>query len=77
MSLPCRSHLIKELGHIYAVALAERGHNVKESSDLVNGLVAYHYLDLKGEFEDLDREVESVVKSVYDGVLARIGKKGD
>lgn len=64
--------LIRELGHIYAAALAERGHEVKDHNDLMNGLVAYHYLDLKGEFEELDREVESVLKVAYEEVAAKI-----
>lgn len=57
--------LLRELGNIYAVALAEKGHNIDDKSDLMNGLAAYYMLDLAGEFEELDSSVDSVVKLVY------------
>lgn len=58
--------IIRELGHIYAVALAEKGHDISGETDLMNGLAAYYMLDLKGEFAELDSAVESVLKTVYD-----------
>jgi hypothetical protein len=39
---------IRELGNTFAIALAERGHDTKES-DLMSGLAAYHLLKLEGE----------------------------
>ena len=59
--------ILKELGNIYAVALAEKGHNIDDKSDLMNGLAAYYMLDLKGEFEELDESVDAVVRIVYEG----------
>jgi hypothetical protein len=51
--------ILRELGNIYAVALAERGYNVDDKSDLMNGLVAYFMLDLKGELDALDKSVDA------------------
>lgn len=56
--------MLRELGNIYAVALAERGHNVDDKSDLMNGLAAYYTLDLKGEFDELDESVDVVVSKL-------------
>lgn len=54
---------IKELGHIFAVALAERGHETKES-DLMNGLAAYHTLNLKGEDARCDAAHALVIDAI-------------
>lgn len=64
--------ILKELGNIYAVALAEKGHNIDDKSDLMNGLAAYYMLDLKGEFEELDESVDAVVRIVYEGVRRKL-----
>lgn len=54
---------IRELGHTFAVALAERGHDTKEN-DLMSGLAAYHMLNLKGENPRLDAAHRSVVREI-------------
>jgi len=54
---------IRELGHTFAVALAERGHDTKEN-DLMSGLAAYHMLKLKGENPRLDAAHRSVVREI-------------
>lgn len=38
----------------------------------MNGLVAYEYLKLKGEREDLDEAVDIVVRIVYETVVQQI-----
>ena len=64
--------MLRELGHSYAVLLAEKGHNVDEKSDLMNGLAAYYMLDLKGEFDELDESVDSVMRIVYEEVRRKL-----
>jgi uncharacterized protein YutD len=65
--------LVRELGHIFAVAVAEKtGKKVKSKSDLMNGLVAYDQLNLKGEREDLDKAVDKVLRIVYETVVEQI-----
>ena len=64
--------MLRELGNIYAVALAERGYNVDDKSDLMAGLAAYYMLDLKGEFDELDESVDAVVRIVYEEVRRKI-----
>lgn len=61
---------IRELGHNFAVALAERGHDTKES-DLMNGLAAYHMLDLNGVSPRVDAAHRVVMKIITDEVFAR------
>ena len=61
---------IRELGHVFAVALAERGHETKDS-DLMNGLSAYHLLRLKGENARLDAAHDMVMKDITDEMFKR------
>jgi hypothetical protein len=63
---------LRELGNIYAVALAERGHNIDNKSDLMNGLAAYYMLDLKGEVTMLDDSVDKVVRIIYEEVRRKL-----
>ena len=76
MTLDQATDLLRELGNIYAVALAEKGHNVDDKSDLMNGLEAYYMLDLKGEFEELDESVDAVVRIVYEEVRRKLSPIG-
>jgi hypothetical protein len=66
--------ILEELGHIYAVALAERGHNVDDKSLLMNGLAAYYMLNLKGEFKELDEAVDAICRIVYEGIILKLSK---
>jgi hypothetical protein len=66
--------ILEELGHIYAVALAERGHNVDDKSLLMNGLAAYYMLNLKGEFKELDEAVDAICRIVYEEVILKLSK---
>ena len=67
---------LRGLGHIYAVALAEKGHNIDDKSDLMNGLAAYYMLDLKGEVEMLDDSIDKVVRIVYEEVRRNLSPVG-
>jgi hypothetical protein len=60
---------IRELGHMFAVQLAERGKR-SDQSDLMNGLAAYHLLDLAGVSARLDQAHAIVLKMVTDGAFA-------
>lgn len=61
---------VRELGHVFAVTLAERGHETKDS-DLMNGLSAYHLLRLKGENARLDAAHAMVMKDITDEMFER------
>ena len=61
---------IRELGHHFAIALAERGHDTKES-DLMNGLAAYHMLKLEGENPRLDAAHKLVMREITDIMFER------
>ena len=67
--------MLKELGNIYAVALAEKGHNIDDKSDFMNGLAAYYMLDLKGEFDELDEGVDVITRIIYEEVVSKLGKE--
>lgn len=62
---------IKELGHNFAVALAERGHETKES-DLMNGLAAYHTLSLSGENARCDAAHSLVISVITEEMFKRV-----
>lgn len=62
---------IRELGHNFAIALAERGHDTKES-DLMNGLAAYHMLKLEGENARLDAAHRIVLREITDIMFERV-----
>lgn len=65
--------LIRNLGNIFVVAIKDQtGKKPKSTSPLMNGLVAYEYLKLKGEREDLDEAVDIVVRIVYETAVEQI-----
>jgi hypothetical protein len=66
--------ILEELGHIYAVALAEYGHNIDDESPLMNGLAAYYMLKLKGEFKELDEAVDIICRIVYEEIIVKLSK---
>ena len=61
---------IRELGNTFAIALAERGHEVKER-DLMSGLAAYHLLKLDGENARLDAAHRIVLREITDIMFER------
>ena len=67
--------ILTELGHIYSVALAEKGHNIDTFTDLMNGLAAYFMLELEGEFKELDEAVDIICRIVYQGVVEKLKQK--
>jgi hypothetical protein len=75
MTLDQATEMLRELGNIYAIALAEKGHNVDDKSDLMNGLAAYYMLDLKGEFDELDESVDVITRIVYEEVVSKLEKE--
>ena len=71
MEIKAAVEMVEELGHIYAVTMAERGHNLDEHTPLMNGLAAYHMLELKNEIKDLDEAVHQVVMLAYEMALEK------
>jgi hypothetical protein len=67
-------NILEELGHIYAVALAERRHNIDDKSPLMNGLAAYYMLELKGEFKEIDEAVDAICRIVYEEVILKLSQ---
>lgn len=68
--------MLRELGNVYAVALAERGYNLDDKSDLMIGLAAYYMLDMAKEFDFLDESVDRVVRIIYQEVVRKISPIG-
>ena len=69
---------IRELGDFFAVAVMERtGKSIDDSSPLMNGLVAYYQLDLKGVSESCDKAVDMVMKVVYESAMEQLNKMGE
>jgi len=58
---------VRELGHIFAVAMTEvTGKSIEDKSDLMNGLAAYEILGLKGKWDWVDESVDKVMRIIYD-----------
>lgn len=68
--------MLEELGEIYVVALEQRGHKVDTRSPIVNGLAAYYMLELKGEFEGLDKGVDEIIRIIYEDVVRKLSPAG-
>ena len=66
------AEILEELGHIYAVALAEKGHNIDRLTPVFNGLAAYFMLKLEGEFDYLDEAVDVICRIVYQEAIRKI-----
>ena len=66
---------VRELGHIFAVSLAEKTGKSSTDNDLMNGLAAYEILSLKGEFEDLDKSVDIILRIVYEQAKLMLNKE--
>lgn len=67
---------VREYGHIFVVAMAERGIDTGDSSDLIQGLSGYELLDMKGVSSILDEAVDMVKNEVYQGVRQRLKELG-
>jgi len=68
--------IVVDLGDIYAVALAEKGHNIDTFTPVFNGLAAYFMLKLEGEFDYLDEAVDVICRIVYEGVKEQLKQQG-
>ena len=69
---------IRELGDFFAVAVMERtGKSIDDSSPLMNGLVAYYQLDLKGVSENFDKAVDMVMKVVYESAVDELNRMSE
>jgi len=68
------AEILEELGHIYAVALAGKGHNIDRFTPVFNGLAAYFMLKLEGEFDYLDKAVDVICRIVYQGVREKLAQ---
>ena len=66
--------ILVDLGDIYAVALAEKGHNIDTFTPVCNGLAAYFMLKLEGEFDYLDEAVDVICRIVYENVREQLNK---
>ena len=72
MEIKQASEIVGELGHIYAVALAEKGHNIDTFTPVFNGLAAYFILKLQGEFDYLDEAVDVICRIVYEEIILKL-----
>lgn len=58
---------LKELGHNFAVAMAQHANkDIGDKSDLMNGIAAYEVLKLKGESARIDESMDIVMRIIYD-----------
>ena len=63
---------LRNLGRLFAEAVkAQTDIEVKEDSPLVNGLVAYEMLKLKGKWEYIDESVDIVVRIMYEDFIEK------
>lgn len=60
---------VRELGRVFVEALFAVDVKPKATSELMNGLVAYEQLDLKGQWGYMDESVDVVMNAVYEEVL--------
>lgn len=57
---------IRILGDNFALSMEEIGKPINENSSLMNGLAAYHMLELKGLYQWLDESVDLIVGIAFD-----------
>lgn len=75
MNTEAALNTVRELGHIFAVSLVEKTGKSSTDNDLMNGLAAYEMLSLKGEFEDLDKSVDIILRIVYEQAKLMLNKE--
>jgi hypothetical protein len=65
---------VRELGRVFADSIKSvTGKDINNESDLSNGLVAYQYLNLKGQWKIVDESVDIVLRIMYKEFIARHG----
>jgi len=57
---------IRILGDNFALSMSILGKPINETSSLMNGLAAYHMLELKGMYEWLDESVNLIVGIAFE-----------
>jgi hypothetical protein len=57
---------LRVLGDNFKLDLEARGKTTPDVGALMNGLAAYHMLNLKGEYDWLDQSVDLVMREVFD-----------
>jgi len=60
---------VRELGRVFVEALFTIEKTPKATSELMNGLVAYEQLGLKGQWDYMDESVDIVMNAVYEMVI--------
>lgn len=65
---------VRELGRVFVAALFAIEKTPKDTSELMNGLVAYSQLNLKGQWDYMDESVDIVMNIIYEGAIERIEK---
>jgi hypothetical protein len=66
---------VREMGHIFAVALTTiTGKSIDDKSDLMNGLAAYEMLELRGKLDWVDESVDKVLRIAYDLAVEKLEK---
>lgn len=64
---------IRELGRQFVDSMfVVLGKEVVGDSDLMNGLVAYEMLGLKGEWPDMDESVDIIMRIIYKELIKKI-----
>jgi len=63
---------VRELGCVFVAALFAIEKTPKDTSELMNGLVAYSQLNLKGQWDYMDESVDIVMKMIYENALEQI-----
>jgi hypothetical protein len=63
---------VRELGRVFVEALFAIENTPKATSELMNGLVAYEQLGLKGQWDYMDESVDIVMNAVYEEAISRV-----
>jgi hypothetical protein len=63
---------VRELGRVFVEALFAIEKTPKATSELMNGLVAYEQLGLKGQWDYLDESVGIVMNAVYEAAIEMV-----
>lgn len=69
---------VRTLGRMFAIGLKEvTGKQIKEDSELMNGIAAYQILNLKGQWAYMDESIDVVMRIAYDLMVEHLDKKMD
>ena len=63
---------VRELGRVFVQALFAVEVKPKATSELMNGLVSYEQLGLKGQWDYMDESVDIVMNAVFEEALERV-----